>query len=195
MRQRSSRKTPVFVSVILLLTGVGSLAALVAVAALLGRTEIELNRNGDGFRGYIRWVLAGVPAYWRNLDGVARVERNDYHVRGAESGVGIGNRPLKNVARLSFLDAKGVELAWTERTCVMNEREAMQRFLSGESHCPETGTPAVRFHFEEPVSGRAWDRLRALGIALVSLPPLALGGLLCILSGSIPLARRIAGRA
>ena len=195
--RRPQNKTPFWVSVLLIAVGAGFVAGAIAVATLLGRAEIELSKTPGGVEGELRWAIWGMPIYWRSLHGLATVERDDYEVRDDRnrSKSRSSRRSTKNVARLTFLDANGKELAWAERTKLINEREPIQRFLDAPSYATSAASGPVTYIFKEPASTRVWDQVKAITIVLLTVPFLALGGLLFLLSGILSLAFRILGLA
>ena len=193
--RRPHKKTAVWISVLLIAVGVGFFAGTIAVATLLGRAEVDLSKSPTGVHGELRWSLGPLPIYWRSLDGLASVERDDYEVRDDRNRgkSRSSRRSNKNVARLTFLDANGKELAWTERTRMINEREPIQRFLAAPASESSAAVPAATYSFKEPASTRTCDHVKNITIVLLTLPILALGGLLFFLSGVLSLVFRILG--
>ena len=144
MPRRSHAQPSFILSLIVLVGGLGMLAACIGIAADYGRAEIHLRREAGAITGKIRWVALGIPVFWRSLDGLARLERDDYEVTEESRG---GSNVLRTVTRVAFLDGAGHRLAWAERTSVVNEVEPMQRFLAPTATALEAGgtAPPTRY--------------------------------------------------
>lgn len=189
MKKRPARRTgrlnlgSFFIALAFLVAGLGMLAACIGVATGFAHTEIQVRRVAGISEGSFRFVLGGVPVFWRSLDGLARVERDDYEIR-EESKTGRG--PLRTVSRMVFLDAEGQRLMWSERTPVLNEMEALTQFLTSTPATIEAdrSSAASEYHFVEP--SQNWTLRRfgdALGATFAALL-LMLGGLLCTIGGA-----------
>ncbi len=132
---------------ILLLAGLGLLAGAVAVLSEAATATIDLSQGDEGARGEMRFELLGIPVFWRSLNGLARVERQDYQVSERTSRSYFGIR-LKRVDRLVFLDAQDRELGWSERSALLNCSDAVARFLAGD---------ASEYHCRQQRTGSRWD--------------------------------------
>lgn len=108
----------------------GIAAGLFAVAATRAAAQVSLVRQSGRCEGSLRYVLAGVPVFWRTLDGLAEIEREEIQRREKAQTSGAAGQ-MQTVSRLVFRDASGKELAWTERAALLNEHEAIVRFLAG----------------------------------------------------------------
>jgi len=189
MKKRPARRTgrlnlgSFFIALAFLCGGLGMLAACLSVATGFAHTEIQVRRVAGMSEGSFRFVLGGVPIFWRSLDGLARVERDDYQVQ-EESKTGRG--ALRHVSRIVFLDAEGERLMWSERTPVLNEMEALTRFLTSHPATVEAESTSVpgEYHFIESSQRWTWHRLGdALGATFAAVL-LTLGGLLCTIGGA-----------
>ena len=191
---RKSPQTHCSIGVCLLCLIAGSclVAAGIAVAVEFSHAQIHLHKQGGAVAGSIRWVIAGVPVFYRSLDGLAKVDRGDYQVR--DSGNGGFNRPVKTIPRIVFLDQAGDQLGWTERTAMINEAEPLQRFLQQDSESEIESTSAANeasvYHFVEPATGTTWDRIQAGLLATAFVSMLAAAGLLCMVAGVLSLYRK-----
>ena len=190
---RARAQTSIAVCFLCLVAGLCLIAAGVAVAVEFSRAEIHLRRESGAVTGTMRWVLAGVPIFWRSLDGLTQVDRGDYQVRENESGGG-SRRPLKNVARVVFRDHGGRQLAWAERTAIVNEIEPLQRFLRKATaiEAESDAKSMAAFTFIETPRGTTWDRIKARVVGVVFVTILALAGLLCAFAGLLSLYQRVA---
>jgi hypothetical protein len=190
---RARAQTSITVCLLCLIAGLCLTAAGIAVAVEFSRAEIHLRRESGAVAGTMRWVLAGVPIFWRSLDGLTQVDRGDYQVRESESGSG-SPRPLKNVARVVFRDHGGHQLAWSERTAIVNEVEPLQRFLRQATviEADSDAKSMAAFTFIETPRGTTWDRIEARVVGVVFVTILALAGLLCAFAGLLSLYQRVA---
>ncbi len=186
MAKRRPDTTSAFVSLLFSLAGLGMLAGCVGITASLGQVTLALQRTPAGIEGSIDWKFAGVPVFWRSLDGLATVVRDDYETREEKRG---GSSPIKTVAQLVFLDREQRQLAWATRTAVINEIEAIERFLQPAP--AESPSDIASYHYQEPTPAWSSARLQEWGIVLVFVPLLLLGGMLCLLVGVLTLWRRL----
>lgn len=189
MKKRPARRTgrlnfgSFFIALAFLCGGLGMLTACLSVATGFAHAEIQVQRVAGISEGSFRFVLGGVPIFWRSLDGLTRVERDDYQVHeDSETGPGT----TRNVSRMIFLDAEGQRLMWSERTPVLNEMEALTRFLTSTPATieVESSSAASAYHFVE--SSQNWTLRRfgdALGATFAAVL-LMLGGLLCTIGGA-----------
>ena len=187
-RKSSQTQTSIVVSLLCLVAGFCLVAAGIAVAVEFSHAQIHLRKQGGSVAGSIRWVIAGVPIFYRSLDRLAKVDRGDYQVR--DNGNGGFNRPLKTIPRVVFLDHAGDRLGWTERTAIINEVEPLQRFLQQDSVSEIETNGARDYHFLESASGTTWDRIQAGILATAFVSMLAIAGMLCMLAGVFSLYRK-----
>lgn len=110
-----------------------SLVALAVVKAIpISRARVLLERvSPHRVQGSLSFVVAGVPIFWRTLDGLHRLERQDY-TRG---DIGTGRRHKHvgdmTITRVGFVDSQGRTLAWAERASVFNASGRVEDFLGG----------------------------------------------------------------
>lgn len=159
---------------ILCLTLVGLVLIGTAIANLVpaSRAHLLLHRHAaGGVSGSLSYYFAGVPIFWRSLDGLDRVVDQNY-VRYE-----FGNRSHRfereaTISRVGFVDAQGRTLAWSERGSLLNQRSRITDFLqSGDS----------RFVFQEDVSTREMQSSWAVVKTVVGAAAVATLGLLIVI--------------
>lgn len=114
--------------------GLGLLAGAIAKAVPISLGRISLERTAPReFQGSLSWVFCGIPIFWRSLDGLHHLERQDY-TRGDFSN---GRRQKflgdKSISRVGFMDAEGRTLAWSEKAFVFNAQSRIADFLNGDA--------------------------------------------------------------
>lgn len=117
---------------VLVVIGFGLLALAVTKAIPISRSKIVLERTAPRqVEGSLSFVIAGVPIFWRSLDGLDHLEDQDYTRHDFSTGSRRRFLGEKKINRMGFMDAQGRTLAWVERAWVLNAESRITDFLQG----------------------------------------------------------------
>lgn len=115
------------------LFGLGLLAGAIAKAVPISLGRISLERTAPReIQGSLSWVFCGIPIFWRSLDGLHHLERQDY-TRGDFTGRRRKFLGDRSISRVGFMDADGRTLAWSEKAFVFNAQSRITDFLNGNA--------------------------------------------------------------
>jgi hypothetical protein len=168
-RARDSVLGSLILALIFLMAGLGLIAGAINKALPLARARIQLERRPvHGVTGSLSFVLAGVPIFWRNLDGFDHLENQDFERHHMQRN---RYRGQMTISRLGFVNAAGETLAWTERAPVMNDADLIRQFLDDE------GEKNFEYQQEPPYHTTYHDIERAL----LALMLVILGSVLVLL--------------
>lgn len=160
----------------LVVIGLGLFALAVTKAIPISRSKILLERTSPRqVEGSLSFVIAGVPIFWRSLDGLDHLEDQDYTRNDISTGSSrrrfLGERKID---RMGFMDAQCRTLAWVERAWVLNAESRITDLLKGSD---------PTFQLVEDISplgmGSSWAAAKRALFALVILA----GGLLFVAGG------------
>ncbi len=166
--------------------GLGLVSLAVVKAMPVSRARIFLERTAThDVRGSLSFVLAGVPIFWRSLDGLHHLEAQDYS-RGDFTGRRQKYVGDMTISRVGFMGADGRTLAWAERAFVLNARSRIDDFLTGNE---------PTFLLMEDVSPLAMAGGLTAATRIAFALSLFAGGMLCAGSGLRGLLRCVFSKA
>lgn len=138
-RERSSQPDlpqrglgPLLFVLFLVVLGLGLVAFAVATAVPISLARISLERTApQRVKGSLSYVFAGIPIFWRSLDGLHHLERQDFE-RG-DFTTGRRHKYIGDitVTQVGFMDAEGRTLAWSQKGFVFNSQSQIADFLAG----------------------------------------------------------------
>lgn len=118
---------------VVILIGLGLVAAAIAKAVPISLARISLERTAPRqVQGTLSYVFCGIPIFWRSLEGVHHLERQDY-TQGDFTGRRHKFLGDMSVSRVGFMDAEGRTLAWSEKGFVFNAQSRIADFLNGDA--------------------------------------------------------------
>lgn len=133
---------PLVFGLIVMVVGLVLVAFAVVQAVPISLARISLERTASQrVEGSISYLFAGIPIFWRSLDGLHHLERQDFE-RG-DFSPGHRHKYIGDIAitQVGFMDAEGRTLAWSRKGFVFNSQSQITDFLDGRApilHLEET---------------------------------------------------------
>ena len=117
-----------------MIAGLVLVAFAVVQAVPISLARISLQRTvSQRVEGSLSYIFAGIPIFWRSLDGLHHLERQDF-----ERGDFTPGRRHKyigdiTVTQVGFMNAEGRTLAWSRKGFVFNSQSQITDFLIGSA--------------------------------------------------------------